>query len=280
MTTRARRMVAAGAVITANLICFSCSTASREPQKGTPAFYWAAARQTYATGDYPKAIENLESLVDTNNEFTLRSRPWLLIMTSGMARGYMEIADFYEAGARMHKADPTPFRKQVSKARGNANRMALQFAEAFAGMQTVKDDPVILGFACPTGSAAPVAVLAKAGNGILPQEAEMESAEKTALSRAVLLATCRAAGAPDDTAKAQELFRTGEVKVPRATFILAMANALHEEAQLYGRQKLDLPDKLKIFCDRAQEALRSIPQTKETKELDTKIKATLKRARV
>src|SRR5690242_7901304 len=132
MTAMLRGMAGAAAVA-ASLALLSCSSASSGPEKGTPAFYWAAARQTYAAGDYVKTVENLDSIVSTENEYTARARPWLLLLTSGMARGYMEEADYYEAGARINKADPTTFRKQVSQSRAAANRLALRFADTFAG---------------------------------------------------------------------------------------------------------------------------------------------------
>jgi hypothetical protein len=59
-------------------------------------------------------------------------------------------------------------------------------------------------------------------------------------------------------------------------FVQAMANILYEEGQLFISTKLDQPEKLRIFCERAQEALKSVPESKETKELGTKIQAALK----
>src|ERR1039458_5315607 len=50
-----------------------------------------------------------------------------------------------------------------------------------------------------------------AGGAWLPA-AEIETAQKRATERAVLLATCRAAGAKNDPAKAQDLLKTGEAK--------------------------------------------------------------------
>ena len=102
---------------------------------------------------------------------------------------------------------------------------------------------------------------------------------KNAVQRAVLLSTCRAVGSPNDAARAQELFKAGDVKVPRAQFVLAMAGALHDSAQLYTRNKLDDPQKINIFCERAQEAVKGLPESKETKELLSKIQVTLKKSK-
>jgi len=280
MTFRPTRMAAAVAAVSANLILFSCSSGPQAPEKGTPAFYWAAAKETYAAGDYLKTIENLDNIVAGENEFTARARPWQLIMTSGMARGYIDVAEYFESGARINKADPLTFRRQVSQSRTNAGRIAMRFAESFAAFQKGKDDPVVLAFPFPKGNAAPVLLLTKVGNGIVPPTGEIDGAQQGAISRAILLTTCRAAGNPDDTAKTREMFKAGEAKVPRAVFVLAMANSLHDQAQLYSRNKLDEPEKLKIFCARAQEALKSLPESKETKELNGRIETTLKRNKI
>jgi hypothetical protein len=265
------------ALLAANLILFSCSTSSA-PQPGTPAFYWAAAKETYNAGDYQKTIEHLGNILSTQNEFVARAQPWMLVLTSGMSRGYMDLGDAFEAGAKANRAQTTAFRRQVNTYRGSASRLALQFAETFGNFQS-KDEYVTLAFPYPTGSPTEVVLLTKVANGVLPPAPEIDTAQKRAIERAVLLATCRAAGAQDDPAKAQDLLKTADAKVPRATFVYAMASALFESSQLYTRGKMDDPDKMKIFCSRAQDALKQLPASKETDDLNKKIEAFLKKAK-
>jgi hypothetical protein len=247
------------ALLSANLILFSCSSSSDAPQPGTPAFYWSAAKETYATGDYQKTIEDLGNILSSQNEYVARAQPWMLILTSGMAHGYMDLADAFEAG-------------------GHANRLSLQFAETFGNFQN-KDDYVTLAFPFPTGSPSEVALLTRVSNGAMPLATDVETAQKRTIERAVLLATCRAAGAEGDPAKAQDLLKSGAAKVPRATFVQAMATALYEQSQLYGHNKMDDPDKMKIFCSRAQDALKLLPASKQTDDLNKKIEATLKKSK-
>lgn len=269
----------AGAVAFAAWILVSCSGSS-PPQPGTPAFYWAAAREAYATSDYTGTIDQLGRVCSSQNDYTARARPWLLVLTSGMAQGYIELADSFEAGGRANRSNPTPFHRQVSNSRGAANRLVLQFAENLGTFQKgATDEYVPLAFAYPAGSPTPVLLLTKISNGMLPPQAEIETAQRRVLERAVLLAACRAAGAPDEPAKVQDLLKSGDGKVPRAVFLLAMANALYDDSQLYSRQRLDDSEKLGILCNRALETLKTLPQSKETKALATKIEASLKRAR-
>ena len=76
---------------------WSCST-STAPQPGTPPFYWAGAKEAFAAGDYDKASENLDRLLSGENEFTARAQPMLLVITSGLVRGYADVADTLETG--------------------------------------------------------------------------------------------------------------------------------------------------------------------------------------
>ncbi|HZT31993.1 MAG TPA: hypothetical protein VFA33_19045 [Bryobacteraceae bacterium] len=260
------------------VILCSCSSTSNAPQPGTPAFYWSAAKETWGLGDYAKAIDNLDKL-SSDSEYAGRAQPWLLIVTSGLSQGYTDLAESYESGARINKAEPLTFRRQANNYRNAASRLALHFAEVYQDFQKGKEDSVTLALPYPSGSPNPVVTLARVGNGILPPANEMEMAQKRSLERAVLLEACRAAGAPDDPAKTQELLKSGDAKVPRAVFVTAMARALYEASQMYTSRKLDDPEKLKIFCSRAQEALKTVPESKETKDLNSKIAAALKQAK-
>ncbi len=272
-----RSRTAAAAAVSISLIATACSNAPGPPKVGTPPFYWQAALETYRAGDYPKTIEHLEHLTAGENEYTARALPWLLVMTSGLARGYMLLADAFEAGIKARPAAATPFRRQMNDYRTAANRAAVQFAENFARFQKQKSESIPLAFAYPTGSAVAVQALEKTATGVALPAGELETAQKRALERSVLLEACRAVGAPDDTAKAQESFKSENPEVPRSVFVLAMADSLHRQAQLYSRAKMDDPNKYKIFSSRASDALGTIPESKESKALRLKIDGELKK---
>jgi len=272
------RSVAACVLFSATLTLLSCSSGSNAPEPGTPAFYWAAAKQTYAAADYQKTVENLGSVLSTQNEYVARAQPWMLILTSGMAQGNMDLADAYDAGGHANRAQTTNFHRLVNTYRGNANTLALQFADAFSKF-TSNDENVILAFSYPTGSPTEDLLVTKVSGGAWPRDPDLDTIQRHAIERAVLLATCRAVGAKNDPAKALDLLKTPDAKVPKAAFIAAMANALFEESKLYSRDKLDEPDKLKIFCSRAQDAIKRVPDSKEMQDLDKKIQAALKKTK-
>ena len=61
---------------------------------------------------------------------------------------------------------------------------------------------------------------------------------------------------------------------------MAAAKRLYEASDVYTDKKLDLPNKLKILSIEALGALKSIPETKETKALTDKIQKAMKKARL
>ncbi len=277
MFLTSKRTLVLCAALSAFFLFMSCSSGPAAPEKGTPAFYWQAARETYAAGDYAKTLEDLDNLVATDNEFTARALPWSLVLTSGLASGYMELADNYAIGARVNKSDPSAFRRVVSNSRGSANRLALQFADNFGKLDKLKDSNITLAFAFPKGSGGQVTQFVKVTSGMILPAAEADMAQQRSLERGVVLATCRAAGAPDDAAKTAEIMKTGVTQIPRDTFMMAMTQSLYEESQLYTATKLDEPQKMQILCQRAQAAIKGLPESKETKELSVKIEKAMKK---
>ncbi len=255
-------------------LLFACGPAG--PREGTPAFFWAAAKETFVAGDYMKTTDHLDRILESDNEYTARAMPWSLLVMSGLASGYMDLADKYQAGAKANKEASGGFYRQVSNYRSLANRVTLRFADTFAKFDKSKDDSVTLDFPFPPGTVAAAPQLALVAQGNLLPAATADAVEKRTLERGILLATIRAAGAPEDTAKAEQILKSSGGKVPRATFSLAMARTLFEGSQLYSRQKLNDSDKMTILCQRALAVLSSLPETSETKDLGMSIRLAMK----
>jgi hypothetical protein len=273
-----KKRVAVFVLISLSLLLVACSTGPTPPRKGTPEFYWQAAIETFQTADYLKTADHLDSIGRTENQYTNKAQLWRLVLTSGMTKAFTELGDNYEFGARINKANPTPFRKRVSNYRNMAAGLSLQFAETIrAFKQSHKEPQIALSFPFPTGSAGQVPGLNKLSNGIFLSDEEQEVTQTRMLERCILIAVAKSAGAGEDTAKAQAMFQAGEVKVPRAVFMTAMANVLYEQSQLFTGMKLDEPDQLKLFANEALDTLKGVPETKETKALTAKIQAALKK---
>jgi len=259
-------------------ILISCSSQPSQPAMGSPGYYWQGAREVYKAGDYAKTLQNLDNVLATDNEYVARALPWALVLRSGVAEGYMDAAANYELGAR-NSREPAAFRRLVSADRDSASQLALQFAEDFGKIDKLKGDTVALEFSYPKGSAAPVSQFTKVATGMALSAAETEAAQQHSIERGVVLATCRAAGAADDPAKTEDLFKSGAASVPHATFMAAIADNLFRLSQLYVRDKLDEPQKMEALIQRAQTALSGLPETKEIKDLKSDIEAAIKKAK-
>jgi hypothetical protein len=257
----------------------SCASSPQPPAPGSPAFTWNAARAAYHVGDFTKTDENLLQLIRGDSEFAGRARPWSILVSAGLAQGYSDLADAYEAGARANRLNPTPFRKQVSILRSMASGASVEFTEAVHLFLAKDKDPnVMLAFEFPTGAATEPPNLRKVSAGMLMQDSETEQMQAAMLQRGVLLAVTRALDAEGDAAKTLERFKAGDPQTPRATFLYATAKRLFDQSALFGSTKLDQPNRIKMLCQQALEALGAVPETKDTKALAGKIQAALKKA--
>ena len=226
------------AVLLLVLFTTACASKPKGPQPGTPAFFWAAANETWRAGDYVKTSEHLQRILAGDNEFAARARAWDTVISAGLTQAYIELADTWEAGARMNRANPTPFRREVSTLRSLASAAAIQYAEDMHQLMADNKDPEIpLAFAFPAGAAMQPAALKRISGGIVIQDSERDLLRGEMLRRGVVLAVCAALGHADDTAAAQEMLKTAEVKVPRDTYLLAAARSMQAQSDLFtGKQ--------------------------------------------
>ena len=233
----------------------SCSGSSTVAKTGTSGFYWSAARETYSSGDYLKTLDHLERLIDTDSEYAARALPWYLVLSSGAASGYMDLADQYSAGARANKEHAVAFRVKAMEYRTNASRLALRFAQEVDKIGRIPGGPVPLAFALPSGNAEPPSEFGAIAQGTELAAADAETAQVLAIRHGVLMTACLAAGSKGDVAKTAEILGQAAATAPRATFAAAMAHMLDAEAKLYTRNQLDDPAKLAVFHERAQSVL-------------------------
>jgi hypothetical protein len=259
--------------------CFltGCEQGPEPAKPGSPAFIWNTARENYSKGDYVKTQEQLAKLINSENEYAAKARPWNLILLSGVATGYAELANSFESGGRQNRTNPTPFRKFTSDYRSMASRYATQFAEDYGKFVKAGSDPEIpLHFVSPGGTAARHPLLDKVSTGIQASASEADSAQRDIVRREILMAACNASGSPNDAARLAETLKGESAKVNREVFQRAMANSLYNLSDLFEKKKLGKPDHQKFFLSQSMEALKAVPDDKDSKELRKKIEAGLK----
>ena len=279
MRATGRRNFLLCSIVTLTLMAVSCA-GPEQPKVGTPLFHWNAAKQTFGAGDYNKANDNLGEVIRTDNEYTARALPWRLVLLAGMTKGNSELAEIWENGAGANRTNPTRFRTQANVYRKLGGQLALQFAETLQKSEAAnKAQQVTLVMPFPAGSAAEIPQVKRVSSGILIPEAEADTLEQRVRERAVLLAACRAVGAPDDPAKAQQVFKSEPLQIDWPVFAAALANSLYDQADLFTNEHLDRPDRLEYFSKKALELLKAVPDSKEVKSLKANIDKLLKKKR-
>jgi hypothetical protein len=255
----------------------ACSTAPSGPQLGTPAFYWQAAKETFANKDYMKTADHLRQVANGDSEFAKPAQVMRLVLSAGLAAGYGETATAYENGAKANTIQPMPLRRVASNYLKLAETRALDFGETFLKFDTGNQDAnIVLEFGYPSANMAEPLEMKKIVFGILPDEAVQAAFERKMLERSIALAACASVGAAGDPAKAQAVFQAGRSEVPRKVFLLAMANNLYDLAQLFGSKKLDLPQRVEFFAGKARDALKQAGEGKDAKALSVKLDKLLK----
>ena len=246
----------------------ACSTAPTGPQPGTPAFFWQAAKETFANKDYMKTADHLRQVVKSDSEFAKPARVMRLVLSVGLAKGYVDLATAYESGGKANTLKPMPLRKVASSYLKLAETRALDFGETFPAFKSGSPDPnVVLEFGYPGADVNDPLEMKKILTGILPDEPVQAIFERKMLEKSVALAVCQAVGAAKDPAKAQAAFQGGRAEVPREVFFLAMANDLYDLAQLFGSRKLDLPQRVEFFAGAGIDALKQVKESNDTKAL-------------
>jgi len=269
-----RWLVAAALCAALAFLCLtSCSSGPSAAQPGTPPFYWGAAGETWQSGDYLKTLDNLEHLTADQNEFTVRARPWEIVVGSGVARGYVDLSDAGENAIKKSPARASAIRRQMNAWRSNANSTALELADTFQKFSTAnKQGSIPLEFTWPpVGNAAVPAQRDRFATGSPMSAADVDALELAMVRRGVMLAAARATGAGEDTAKAQELFRQPKPAVTTETFMVGMGQALYDLSALYGPKKLDMPNRHDMLVTLATSALKPYPKNKEAAALLAKI---------
>jgi len=274
-----RLRVAALCAVAAALVLISCNSGPSAPQPGTPAFYWAAANQTWAAGDYVKTLDNLARIADSQNDFTARARPWRIVTAAGIAQGYVDLADAFEKGAHATRQRPAEFLRQMNAYRTSASRASLQLVEAYRAFSS-KGASVPLEFAWPpVGSAAFPQRLPQIRAGTLLAADQMDAVELAMLQRGVLLAVTRVTGAEEDAVKAQAALNANH-SVTQEQFSVGVAQQMFQLASLYGSTKMDMPNKRDLLYSQAIGVLKLYPKNKAAADITTKIQKEQKKSRV
>jgi hypothetical protein len=278
MPSRKLRVLIAVASLPLWLPLASCGP--KKPAVDTPAFYWDAARETFAARDYLKTTEHLRRIIRTDNEFTQRALPWRLAVSSGLAQVYLDLASDCQKGVSANPQTPGPVRQAMSNYRLMAETRVLEFAETFIQFRKVYKEPTVtLDFAFPTVNVADILERGKVQAGTLPSAEMMASVERRMMERAIADAVAASVGAPGDIAKGRAAFQGGRAQVSREVFMAAMLKSLYNQTELFSREAMNKLDRLMLFVEQGMEALKTMEASEQNKQLANDFQMLLKSAK-
>jgi hypothetical protein len=266
-------------LVAAGSLAVGCSSGPPPIKPGTPAFFWAVAKESYRTGDLATTDRTLLDLAENGEEFAAPARIWELVISAGLTQGFSELADAYESGSPHNPDNPLRFHNQAANLRSVAANDVLQFAQALHTLVGGETGPDIqLAFEFPPGPLRPPERFFEIADGTWPSEPDRDLVQTAMLERGVIEAVAGAVGSPDDLSQARAVFQAAEVRVPTETFIEGMARFLYAQSDLFAPQRMGRPDRVVLMCREAAHALESLPPNERRKKLIAKIQDTLKSA--
>jgi hypothetical protein len=272
MVQRTLFLVGIFCLVTFCLVTGACSPSG--PARGSPEWLHQAARDTFAAGDLEKTVEHLEKLERSEGSpYVPSARVWRTILTAGLAHGHLEIAEAYSAGSKRAGANKTAFLRQKTEHLKEAGRHAfymLESSEAF--LKDSSEQPVVVEFPFPRGSAAPVPELNRVYDGLDLGVEQRRPVEVKTLDRGVVRAVSTVLTSADDTAGAQKALQSGRVEVPPARFLLAMATMMEKLSPIFDRTGLGEPSVLEVVRKRAIKATEQVLALEPDEETTTAAK--------
>jgi hypothetical protein len=259
-------------LIPLTLFLGSCSqqTSTKVIQPGSPAYFWATARDAHAKGDFIKAADSLRQLATGSSEYRDRAEVWLMILSAGLTRGDMEWVDTLQSGLKLARDKQPQFRKAISLASADANQNALRYAEtAHATLVRGVPPEVSLAFAFPALDASLIdADPGKIAKGILPsQQTELDSMRAQWQRRAVLRSIARATGSGENLEKASAALAASDCKVTADAWRVNMGREFLTLADFYSPKKLDHAGRAKVMLDEGRKAIEPLSNQAEAKEI-------------
>ncbi|MBM3812254.1 MAG: hypothetical protein FJW20_11555 [Acidimicrobiia bacterium] len=261
--------------VAAALVALSGCGNRDELIKDTPDYQWTQARESYAAGRHLDAYDHLIWLVRSENPHLAQARSQLLILQSGIARGYLELLDGYQ------KARPGGASKQlqarIEKYREAASEIAFRFAQTYDDLQ--KSQPsgeIVIPFPLPPGKLAPGAALTKLSSGAELSEQEQEAALKQAMERSVLRAALEVAAGAEGEVEARTAMKQSPARIPRAVFEYGMLVGLHGASELFAASRLAQRHQQSSLLYQARVAAGKAPEGEATSSLAAAVERGIK----
>ena len=178
------------------LLGAACSGGEVGPRQGTPEWYFQAAKDNYAMGDYTKTVEQLKDAMKAEGETGAMAAVWRFALTGGLAVGYDDLADAFVTGMEANDAMTDAFQPSINDYRRRTRINAIEFAEGVGPIKKMVDagGMVSLDVPLPEGNGSMSPILGSIENGNKVVESQISAMEDQTLTRGHLQRALDAGG--------------------------------------------------------------------------------------
>lgn len=223
------------------------------PAAGSPEWYWQAAEENLESGDFGKAIEHLDAVVEADGPLKEKAVLYRTVLLIGLSRASLALADAYRSGIDAVGARSEAWQIPMQQALRDGRRYSIELAESFSAVaKALSADPVSLDFPLPRGGTQESVLLTslEAGDEMAPTQLSMVADQTN--RHEMVMAVVELTGGVDEAEAAKSAFEAGGAKVSQTEARLAMAKMLLDISVLYDRLRVNDPDIRKIILQHSE----------------------------
>lgn len=246
------------------MVVVACSPPEERPTGWAKVY--EDGKDLFARSDFERAVDYIRDLAlkKPSNHYSERGQVLSVILLSGLAQGYREVAEAYGSG--IDKLEDPGQRSEYRRLRQDTYQyarthalhlaeVARQFVESHDREEVTQMKHLIVECRYPSAevpSSNHLLERAKAGEWITPEEGEV--AQRIALRMHMQRSMAGALGV--EAAQIGAALQTGTATVPDAAFNLYLAGELVEGARIFGTKGIDESQNLVVLCDQADASLK------------------------
>ncbi len=271
------------------LILVSCSggtdSGKSKPLRNTPEFAYNEAKEAMSSIKIEKAISLTNEVMTRfpNSVQAQRARILRIVLLSGLAHGYGDLADAYITGFEKGSKNAGQLRSTAFDFYRKKKNAVLGFNDACDYMLQNYSDKADYLLDCdfPSKEASMNRLIEEVKKGNLLDSEQLRIAEEQELREGILVSLATFLGAEGDRNKARKLLEEGSRPLDPAEFFVKAGRIFLDDQKLFGRKTLNEIQYYRLFFQKAQQCLDLAQKilkdkpNKETQSLVDQLKADL-----
>lgn len=243
--------------------------------RNTPEFAYNEAKEAMSAIKIEKAISLTNDVMTRfpNSVQAQRARILRIVLLTGLAHGYGDLADAYVTGFEKGGKNAGKLRSTAFDFYRKKKNAVLGFSDSCDYMiQNFSDKAdYLLDCDFPSQEVSMNRLIEEVKKGNLLDSEQLKIAEEQELREGVLVSLATFLGAENDRNKARKLLEAGSRPLDPAEFFLRSGKVFLEDQDLFGRKILNEVHYYRLFFQKAQECLtlaQKILKDKPNKEAE------------